>query len=281
MSIYAKIERMWSGRARVAADVSRRGWFSMEQEFTGRVALVTGGAGMGIGQAIARRLAEGGATVIVTDSNERRTKEVAEAIASDYDATVAGLPMDVTDRAQIADVLAEVAEKYGPVRILVNNAALNILGDLFEYDPVNWDRVIDADLTGPFNTARLAMPGMREAGGGEIVNISSIGGDQSAGQGELAYAVAKGGLNTLTRALAKVGGPFNIRCNAVAMGLVTGTKFTDTRPELLKEVVDAIPLGRPATTADVADAAIFLASDRASFITGEILNVSGGYYMRT
>jgi NAD(P)-dependent dehydrogenase (short-subunit alcohol dehydrogenase family) len=253
---------------------------TLEREFEGRVALVTGAAGVGIGQAVARRLARGGATVIVTDVHERRTKDVTEAISRDCDATVAGFPMDVTDRARVDEVLAEVTRTFGPVRILVNNAAINILADVFDYDPADWDRVIAVDLTAPFYLARRTLPGMRDAGGGSIVNITSIGADTAAGQGELAYACAKGGLNTLTRGIAKVGGPFKIRCNAVAMGLVSGTKFTDSRPELLAKFLPEIPLGRSATTADIAEAVAFLASSRASFITGEILNVSGGYYMR-
>ena len=252
----------------------------MEQEFAGRVALVTGAAGHGIGQGIARRLAAGGATVIVTDSHERRTKEVADAMASEYDAPVAGYPMDVTDRARIAEVVAEVGAKYGPIQILVNNAAWNVLGDIFEYRFEDWDRVIDVDLTGPFNTTRLILPGMRDAGGGAIVNISSIGADLAAGSGETPYAVAKGGLNTMTRQIARTGGPFGIRCNAVALGLVTKTRFTDIRPHLIEQVLPDIPLGRAGTSDDVVEAAIFLASERASFITGEILNVSGGFYMR-
>ncbi|MEU9273121.1 SDR family NAD(P)-dependent oxidoreductase [Streptomyces sp. NPDC048251] len=242
---------------------------------------MTGSAGHGIGQGIARRLAAGGATVIVTDSNERRTKEVAEAIGRDHDVTVAGYTMDVTDRARIAEVLDEVGRKYGNVQILVNNAAWNVLGDVFEYDFADWDRVLDVDLNGPYNTTRLALPGMRDAGGGVIVNISSIGADVAAGSGETPYAVAKGGLNTLTRQIARVGGPHKIRCNAVALGLVTGTRFTDMRPHLIEEVAPLIPLGRPGHASDVVEAAAFLASDRASFITGEILNVSGGFYMRT
>ena len=254
---------------------------AVEQEFKGRVALVTGAAGFGIGQTVARRLAAGGATVIVTDSHERRTAEVAAAISRDYEgATVAGFPMDVTDRARIAEVLAEVDKAYGPVQILVNNAAWNVLGDFFDYDPTDWDRVIEVDLTGPFNTARLALPGMRAAGGGVIVNISSLGADQAKGEGELAYAAAKGGLNTLTRGIAKVGGPHKIRCNAVALGMVSGTKFADARPEIMEQYIPEIPLGRPAKTSDVAEAVAFLASDRSGFITGEILNVSGGWYMR-
>jgi len=241
---------------------------------------VTGAAGIGIGQAVARRLAAGGAKVVVTDSHERRTKEVTEAIARDYDTTVVGFQMDVTDRPRVAEILGEVTKTIGTVQILVNDAAWNVLGDIFEYDPADWDRVIDVDLTGPFNTIRFALPGMRAAGGGAIVNISSVGADQAKGEGEIPYAVAKGGLNTLTRHIAKVGGSFNIRCNAVAMGMVSGTKFADERPEIMKKVVPEIPLGRPANTTDIAEAVAFLASDRAGFITGEILNVSGGWYMR-
>lgn len=252
----------------------------MEQDFAGRVALVTGAAGHGIGQGIARRLAAGGATVIVTDSHERRTKEVADTMAREYPNPVAGYPMDVTDRKRVAEVLAEVGEKHGPVQILVNNAAWNVLGDIFDYRFEDWDRVLDVDLTGPFNTIRLALPGMRQAGGGSIVNISSIGADLAAGSGETPYAVAKGGMNTLTRQIARTGGPFGIRCNAVALGLVTGTRFTNIRPHLIEEILSDIPLGRAGTADDVVEAAIFLASERAAFITGEILNVSGGFYMR-
>ena len=217
---------------------------------------------------------------MVTDVHERRTKDVTEAICRDYDTTVAGFPMDVTDRGRVAEVIDEVTQTLGPIQILVNNAAWNVLGDFFEYDPADWDRVIDVDLTGPFNTARFALPGMRAAGGGAIVNVSSVGADQAKGEGEIPYAVAKGGLNTLTRHIAKVGGPFNIRCNAVAMGMVSGTKFADERPQIMEKYIPEIPLGRPARTTDIAEAIAFLASERAGFITGEILNVSGGWYMR-
>jgi len=217
---------------------------------------------------------------VVTDVHERRTKDVTEAICRDYDTTVAGFPMDVTDRGRVAEVIDEVTQTLGPIQILVNNAAWNVLGDFFEYDPADWDRVIDVDLTGPFNTARFALPGMRAAGGGAIVNVSSVGADQAKGEGEIPYAVAKGGLNTLTRHIAKVGGPFNIRCNAVAMGMVSGTKFADERPQIMEKYIPEIPLGRPARTTDIAEAIAFLASERAGFITGEILNVSGGWYMR-
>jgi len=253
----------------------------MDREFKSKVALVTGAAGAGIGQATARRLAAGGATVIVTDSHERRTKEVTQAIANEYKTTVVGFVMDVTNRNQVDEVLTEVNCTYGPVQILVNNAAINILGDIFEYDPDDWDKVIAADLTGPFNTIRTVLPIMRAAGGGSIVNISSIGADRASGHGEIPYAVAKGGLNTLTRGIARVGGPHKIRCNAIALSLIEGTKFSAQWADLMSQLLADIPLGRHGSPADIAEAVAFLASDRSSYITGEILNVSGGFYMRS
>jgi NAD(P)-dependent dehydrogenase (short-subunit alcohol dehydrogenase family) len=253
----------------------------LHQEFTGQVALVTGAAGAGIGKAIARRLAQGGATVIVTDSHEARTKEVTDAISRDYSSRVLGFTLDVSDRRRVNEVLAEVAREAGPVQILVNNAALNVMGDLFDYDPADWDRVIAVDLTGPFNLCRMTLPGMRDAGGGSIINISSISADLPAGSEEPPYAAAKAGLHALTRGIAKAGGPYQIRCNAVTMATVSDTKFMEAHPELLEEALPDTPLGRHATTADIAEAVAFLASNRSSFITGEILNVAGGFYMRT
>src|SRR4051794_41736055 len=117
-------------------------------EFAGQVALVTAAAGKGIGQAVARRLAAGGASVVVTDIHERRTQDVAAAIAADHPkAVVVGHPMDAGDRDQIDAVIDEVTASLGPIRILVNNAAVNILGSIFDYDPADWDRVVRVNLT--------------------------------------------------------------------------------------------------------------------------------------
>jgi NAD(P)-dependent dehydrogenase (short-subunit alcohol dehydrogenase family) len=110
------------------------------QEFEGRIALVTAAAGAGIGQAVARRLAAGGASIVVTDIHERRTQEVAEAIAHDYpDVQVAGYTMDASDRDRIDEVVADVSRSLGPIQILVNNAAINVVGSIFDYDPKDWD----------------------------------------------------------------------------------------------------------------------------------------------
>ena len=112
----------------------------MNNDFEGRVALVTAAAGRGLGQATARRLVAGGAAVVVTDIHERRTAEVAQAIAADHpSSTVIGISMDVGDRAQVDSVVGEVTRTLGPVQILVNNAAVNVIGSIFDYDPKNWD----------------------------------------------------------------------------------------------------------------------------------------------
>jgi 3-oxoacyl-[acyl-carrier protein] reductase len=254
----------------------------MSAEFDGRVALVTAAAGAGIGQATARRLAAGGARVVVTDIHERRTREVAAAVAADHpDTTVVGLPMDAGDRAQIDDVIAEVTRTLGPVQILVNNAAVNVVGSIFDYDPENWDWCLRVNLSGPWYLCRAVMPLMRDAGGGVIVNVGSYAPDVGGNGIESPYAVTKGGLNVLTRSCAHEGGPFGIRAVTVSMGIVTGTKFVDDHPELVARPDSLGPLGTFATADSVADVIAFVASERARHITGEIVNVAAGAYMRT
>jgi 3-oxoacyl-[acyl-carrier protein] reductase len=253
----------------------------MSDEFGGRIALVTAAAGKGVGQAAARRLAAGGARVVVTDIHERRTAEVAAAIARDHpDTTVVGYAMDAGDREQIDAVVEEIGRTLGPVQILVNNAAINVLGSIFDYDPENWDWVMRVNLSGAWYLCRATMPLMREAGGGVIVNVSTYAPDVGGAGIEAPYAISKGGLNVLTRSCAHEGGPHNIRSVAVAMGLVAGTKFADDHPDILERPDSRGPLGTFPTADEIAEAIAFLASDRAAHITGEILNVSAGAYMR-
>ncbi|HEY4850738.1 MAG TPA: SDR family oxidoreductase [Streptosporangiaceae bacterium] len=251
-------------------------------EFGGRVALVTAAAGQGIGQAVARRLAAGGARVVVTDIHERRTLEVAAAIAADYPAaTVVGYPLDAGDRYRIDAVVDAVTAALGPVQILVNNAAINIIGGIFDYDPADWDRVVRVNLTGPWHLCRRTMPLMRDAGGGVIVNVGSFAPDVGGGGIEAPYAATKGGLSALTRGLAHEGGPHGIRAVYLSMGVVEGTKFAEDNAELLGRLPGTVgPLGGLPGASDIAEAVAFLASDRARFITGEVLNVAGGAYMR-
>ena len=170
------------------------------EEFAGRVALVTAAAGKGIGQAIARRLAAGGARVVVTDIHPGRTRKVTAAIAADYPgATVVGYPLDAGDRDQIDAVVDAVTDSLGPVRILVNNAAVNVVGGIFGYDPANWDWAVRVNLSGPWYLCHRTMPLMRDAGGGVIVNIGSYAPDVGGSGIEAPYAATKGGLAALTR----------------------------------------------------------------------------------
>jgi 3-oxoacyl-[acyl-carrier protein] reductase len=251
-------------------------------EFHGRVALVTGAAGRGLGQATARRFARGGATVVVTDIHERRTREVAEAIAADHpDAKVVGLAMDAGDRGQIEAVIDEVLRTLGPVQILVNNAAVNVIGSIFDYDPENWDWCVRVNLSGPWYLCRATMPLMRDAGGGVIVNVSSLAADLGGGGMEAPYAVTKGGLNVLTRSCAHEGGRYGIRVNTVSCGVIEGTKFVEDHPEIIADAPTIVPLGSYPDADEVAEAIAFLASDRARHITGEILGIAAGAYMRT
>jgi 3-oxoacyl-[acyl-carrier protein] reductase len=252
-------------------------------EFTDRVALVTGAAGQGIGRAVAARLVAGGADTVVTDVHEGRIEQVCAELASAAPdgVRVIGKVLDVTAFDNIDLVAKEVAGELGPIRILVNNAALNVMAPIWDYRPEDWARVMDTNVNGPWYLSKVAMVQMRGAGGGAIVNISTVAPDCGGLGLEGPYAVSKGGLNTLTRSCAHEGGPYGIRANTVTMGLVRGTRFTDVlHPEMADDAVKTCPLGELPHASDIAEAVGFLASDRARFITGETLNVAGGSFMR-
>jgi len=249
-------------------------------EFKGRIALVTAAAGVGIGQTAARRLAAGGATVVVTDQHERRTREVATAMAEEFDGRVLGHPLDVAKRDDVRRVVDAVTADIGPIQILVNNAAINIFGPIVEYREEDWDRMLETNLTAPWLLSRAVMPIMRDAGGGVIVNLSSTAADFPS-EAKVPYAVTKAGLNALTRNCAFEGGPYGIRCNTLSMDTVRGTRMIE---EMMKGRADPQPkgpMGDWVWPEDIAEAIAFLASDRARMITGQILDVTGGVFMRT
>jgi 3-oxoacyl-[acyl-carrier protein] reductase len=154
------------------------------------------------------------------------------------------------------------------------------VGSIFGYDPANWDWAVRVNLTGPWYLCYRTMPLMRDAGGGVIVNIGSYAPDVGGSGIETPYAATKGGLAALTRGLAHEGGPHRIRAVYLSMGVVKGTKFVEDNVEWLGQHLTGGPLGDVPGTAEIAEAAAFLASDRAAFITGEVLNVAGGSYMR-
>jgi NAD(P)-dependent dehydrogenase (short-subunit alcohol dehydrogenase family) len=250
----------------------------MEREFEGRVSLVTAAAGAGIGRATARRLAQGGAAVAVTDAHGGRTAETTEALVAEFGDHIAGYPLDVADRSRVDAVLARVSRDLGPLDILVNNAAINIAGPLSSYRVEDWQRVMDVDLNACFYLVRQVLPGMMERRRGVIVNVASVAGWLGGRDGEGPYAAAKAALLALTRSVAAEGGPCGVRCNAVAPGLI-GSRCSEEDASLQAEI-ERTPLRRQGRPEEVASCIAFLASDRSSFVTGEAINVSGGWYMR-
>jgi NAD(P)-dependent dehydrogenase (short-subunit alcohol dehydrogenase family) len=252
-------------------------------EFQDRVALVTGAAGQGIGRAVAERLVAGGAHTVVSDVHPRRVERVTAELAgvAPEGTRVIGKVLDVTDFAAIEVITKEIADELGPIGILVNNAAYNVMAPIWEYRPEDWSRVMDTNVNGPWYLSKLAMIQMRDRGGGVIVNVSTVAPDCGGLGLEGPYAVSKGGLNALTRSCAHEGGPFGIRCNTVTMGLVRGTRYTDVlHPEMVDDAISDTPLKALPHAVDIAEAVAFLAGDRARFITGETLNVDAGGFMR-
>src|SRR5262245_46521166 len=172
----------------------------MSGRFDGRVALVTGGAGAGIGGAVCGRLAAEGAAVVVMDDHERRTAETVERLRSAHpDARVMGAPGSVADRTAVDELIPRIGGELGPLDVLVNNAAINVQGSVFDYDPADFDAVIDVDLTACWYLMRAVLPGMRELGRGSIVNVTSVSAYTGGRGREGPYSAAKAALNELTR----------------------------------------------------------------------------------
>jgi NAD(P)-dependent dehydrogenase (short-subunit alcohol dehydrogenase family) len=249
------------------------------KELAGRVALVTGGAGGGIGRATVRRLLSEGASVVIADHREERTHQVTQSLREEFGPVVHGYGVDIADRNRVDEVLADVEREVGPVDILVNNAAVNFLAGVSEYDPAQWDRVMDVDLNACFYLSRKTLPQMMERGWGSIVNVTSVAGFLHGYGQEGPYAAAKAALHSLTRAIAYEGGPHGVRCNAVAPGIID-TWFVSQSPEQFEREKQQTPLRRFGSPDEVANVIYFLISEQSSFITGDVLNVSGGWYMR-
>ena len=250
-----------------------------DSEFAGRVVVVTGGAGAGIGSATCRRFAQLGAAIAVVDEHGPRATRIADELHREFDVAVCAVAVDVADRADVDVALATVHQQLGPVDILVNNAAINTQGSIFDYDPDVFERVLAVDLTACFYLSRMVLPAMRDNGWGRIVNVSSVAAYMGGSGREPAYSVAKAGLNELTRAVALEGGPHGIRCNAVAPGLVN-SKWVEKQRERYDTFLKTTPLRRHAEPVDVANTIAFLCSDESAHITGEIVTISGGWYLR-
>jgi NAD(P)-dependent dehydrogenase (short-subunit alcohol dehydrogenase family) len=238
------------------------------------VVLVTG-AGGGIGRACARALANTGARVVITDINEAGAEETHRLIAgADGDSTF--YKLDVTDEHQWDRVISDVEQKHGQVSTLVNNAALKtslVPKDraLLDIDLATWDLVLNVNLRGPMLGSRRVVPAMLDAGRGSIIMINSINSFVVVPNRGTVYATSKAGLYGLMRAVAASYGPHGVRCNAVAPGV---TLADDASVD--GDSASSVLTGRDARGKDIADAVVFLASEAASFINGQMLIVDGG-----
>ena len=244
-----------------------------------KVAIVTAAAGGGIGKATAARLAEEGAIVIVTDSHERRTRETAEEISRRFPGRVDGLALDVSSLDSIRRVVDSVLTTRGRIDVLVNNAGINVLGGVEKVAIEDWTRIFEVNLTGAFNLIRAVLPSMRNQHSGAIVNVSSIAAWSTLGGSDAPYASSKAAMLAMTRVVAAEAGPQGIRCNAVAPGIVF-TKWVEKNMPGVERQAANIPMRRLAKPEDIAATIAFLASDDASYITGEAITVSGGLFMR-
>ena len=248
------------------------------KEFAGRVALVTG-AGAGIGLATAKRLAAGGATVVLTDKHAGRLESgVAELNASAPEHAAVGYLLDIEFRDQFDSVFAQVAEELGPIEVYVWNAALNVPMPIMEYDADLFDRITTANVSNCWYSCRAVAQQMAGAGGGSIVLVGSIAPDIGAAEREAPYAMSKAASRALMLGMARACGPDNVRCNEVTMAYVEGTRFADLRPDVAERFASLTPLGRNAHVDDIAEAVAYLASDRSAFVSGEVLNATGAYF---
>ena len=242
-----------------------------------RIAFVTG-ASRGIGRACALSLAGTGAKVVVAARQVDKLEEVAAEIrAAGSEAFV--VPIDLGSQDSIKEAFARASKEFGRIDILVNNAGLTRDGLAMRMKRDDWDTVIATNLSGAFFAIQQVLPGMVKERWGRIINISSVVGE-SGNPGQANYVASKAGLIGLTKSLAQELGSRNITVNAVAPGFIETDMTGALTEETKAKILEGIPLKRMGTAGDIAAAVKFLASDDASYITGHVLDVNGGMYMR-
>lgn len=244
-----------------------------------QVAVITGAAGAGIGQATARRFAQEGAHIVVSDTHPRRTDEVAQAIAAEYGVNTLGVLCDVLSREQVENLVQQTVNRFGRVDILVNNAGRNMLSPVSEMTDEQWDTVINVCLRGTFYCSRAVLKPMMEQKRGNIVSLSSVAGLRGSEQ-QAHYCAAKAGIIGLTRTLALEVASYNIRVNAIAPGLIYNDFLRRIYPDdFFEKAPRTIPLGRVGQPIDIANAILYLVSEEGSYMTGQTLSVNGGSFM--
>jgi 3-oxoacyl-[acyl-carrier protein] reductase len=240
----------------------------------GRTVVITAAAGTGIGSAVARRCIEEGATILISDAHERRLADAAEELAELAGAPVASAVCNVTVQDEIDRLFSTAVAELGHIDVLINNAGLGGTAELIEMTDDQWNLVLDVTLNGTFRATRAALQHMVPRGSGAIVNNASVLGWR-AQAGQAHYAAAKAGVMALTRCAAIEAAPAGIRVNAVAPSLAMHPFLAKvTSDELLDELTSREAFGRAAEPWEVANTMVFLASDYASYLTGEVISVS-------
>ena len=246
-------------------------------QLDGKVAIVTG-ASKGIGEAIARGLAEFGAKIVVSSRKQEAVDAVAETFKNDGLEAIA-IAANMGNVEEAHSLIEQSVDAYGGIDIIVNNAAANpVFGPIQKTEERAFDKIIDVNLKGPFELCKKAYPILKQRGGGSIIHISSIGG-LTPEPGIGIYSVSKAGLINLTKAMAQDWGAENIRVNAICPGLIK-TRFSEAlwgNEPILERFLQHLPLKRVGTSDDIAGLAVYLASDAAAYCTGGMYLIDGGY----
>jgi len=238
----------------------------------GKVALITGAAG-GIGEATGRRFAREGALVAVNDVDAAGARKVAGEIQG-AGGTAMAVSADVTQKVQVEEMARQVIAAWGRVDILVNNAGINRDAMAAKMTEEQWDQVLNVNLKGSFLCAQAILPGMRERAWGRIINTSSIGSLGNIGQAN--YAASKAGVIGLTKTLALEYAKYGVTVNCVAPGATLTPMLAGVPDQIRAKIIEKIPMGRIASPEEIASVHCFLASEEASFVTGQVLFVDGG-----
>ncbi len=239
-----------------------------------KTVLITG-ASKGIGATMAIRFAEKGYNVVMNYNKSVQSAIILQKSLSESGYSVIAFQANVRNRLDVDLMVKETIERFGSIDILINNAGISSQGLFTDLSEIEWSEIMDVNLNGIFNCTQAVLPHMINNKSGVIINISSMWGQVGASC-EVAYSAAKAGVIGLTKALAKEVGPSGIRVNCIAPGLIETGMNSELTLEDVAALVDDTPIGRIGSTNDVADAALFLSSDEASFITGQVLGVNGG-----
>ncbi|MBQ7196544.1 MAG: SDR family oxidoreductase [Synergistaceae bacterium] len=240
----------------------------------GKTAIITGSS-RGIGKAIAMAFAEYGASLVIHGTSEKSLIALKNEIGVNCEYVVG----DISELDTSIKLAEKCIEAFNKIDILVNNAGINTRTKFLELEPEEWEKVLKINLSGAFYACKSVVPHMIDKKSGCIINMSSSAGKTPHPNASLAYGVSKGGIDAMTRKLAYDLAPFNIRVNSICPGPIETDMSLQWTDEYKSKILDSIPLKRLGKSSDIANLAVFLASDLSDFITGESININGGKYM--